>query len=102
MHGRCLASIASPTTSHVLQEIGTAFAPELRAVARSISLNPEFAAPKGLARSALGGMFLGWLFMLGVALALWVPTLRQFGIYLFFLALFHFLEFFMTAVFHPR
>lgn len=55
----------------------------------------------GLALSGLGGAIVGFCMALGLCLALFTPV-WQFGLYLFLLSVFHFMEFVMTSIFHPE
>jgi len=63
--------------------------------------NPVFAYNNGLAKTALGGIYLGSLLSFSIMSVIFLPSLRQFCLYLIVIAIFHLLEFFMTAIFKP-
>eukprot|EP00455_Lapot_gusevi_P037088 TRINITY_DN4135_c0_g1_i4.p1 TRINITY_DN4135_c0_g1~~TRINITY_DN4135_c0_g1_i4.p1 ORF type:complete len:261 (+),score=37.84 TRINITY_DN4135_c0_g1_i4:55-783(+) len=71
--------------------------PTLASIIRS---NPQF-GNFGLAKSSVAALFLGITFSFGVGCVI-TDNLRQFGFYIVFLSVFHYLEFFMTALFHPE
>jgi high-affinity Fe2+/Pb2+ permease len=63
---------------------------------------PTIDVLKGLARVALGALFIGCFLGAAIQWILFVPAIRQFALYVTFLFTFHLLEFIMTAIFHPR
>lgn len=65
-------------------------------------LNYQFTSPRGLAKHALAGVLVGGIFATGLMCSLFCPSIRQFALYAMFVAVFHFLEFLMVALFHPE
>lgn len=63
--------------------------------------NGQFVESKGLGRVAASALFLGFVAASGLAMAVFWSRFWSFGAYLTCLAVFHSLEFFLTALFHP-
>lgn len=67
----------------------------------NIYQNRQFNSEVGLALNAWGGFLLGIGLTTSVLMFVFVPYLRHFMGYLFFLSVFHILEYAMTALFRP-
>jgi protein-S-isoprenylcysteine O-methyltransferase len=58
--------------------------------------------PKGLFSYALGLSFITLVFCVGAWASVYTESVWQFGVYLVCLSMFHFLEYVLTALFHPE
>lgn len=66
-----------------------------------VHASPSLQMQSGGGRIALCALFLGCVFGVGSQWILFSPALRQAGLYLVVMAIFHTIEFVWTATFHP-
>lgn len=75
--------------------------PVLLRAKQILFINEQYVSPKGLAKVALGGFFLGCTLTLGVCVSLLTSFMREFFVWVALLSFFHLMEFLMTALYQP-